>query len=165
MKIVLLRHGESKNDKLTKLGKKQVKLVLNQLKSYDFKKILCSPQTRCIETAKIVSKHLKQSFQIEDNLKERWQLEHSPVTKEEELWWNNYLNYNFSTTLKESCKDYLDRNFKVFNFLKQNFCENDSVLIVAHSATSYALLNYVVGVKNPIYWTKIGNANFMVFEI
>ena len=28
MKIVLLRNGESKNDKLTKRGKKQIKLVL-----------------------------------------------------------------------------------------------------------------------------------------
>lgn len=165
MKIILIRHGKSQNDKLTKEGKKQVKLAVKQLKNFKFKQIISSPLNRCKETAKIICKRLKCEFEINDDLRERWQLGHDPITNEEKLWWDNYLNYEFKTTLKESCKDFLDRNFKVFNLLKEKFCDDDYVLLVAHGATSYALLNYVIGIKNPIQWMEIGNANFIFFEI
>ena len=59
--MYLIRHGEKTLDfkRLTKRGKKQAELLGKRLKKLDIDKIISSDLSRCVETAKIINKHLK----------------------------------------------------------------------------------------------------------
>ena len=50
-----------------------------------------------------------------------------------------------------------------FEIIKKTKAD-ESVLIVAHSATTYALTSYIYK-STEVQWMKIGNANFIMFEI
>ena len=165
MRIVLLRHGENKKGKLTSLGKRQIIMTAKQLKKFNFSLVFSSPVQRCVQSAKIVCKVLKLNFQVEENLKERWQLTHEPQTKEEIDWWNNYMNYDFQSLLKEDCRRFMDRNFEVFKKIQAQSKKDDDVLVVAHSATSYALLNYVLNKKSKLVWQSIGLGQYICYEL
>ena len=52
MIIKFIRHADSKNDKLTKLGKKQCKLAFKQKDSISYSKIYSSSAGRCVRTAR-----------------------------------------------------------------------------------------------------------------
>ena len=162
MKIIILRHGEDKNNKLTLKGKLQVKLVAQQLKDFDIQNIYCSPLNRCIQTANIVSKKLGMPYTVEENLKERWQLGHTPNNSQEQEWWDNYLNKNYNSQTYQTCSEFLQNNFKIFEKIKKN---GKNALIIAHSATSYALLDLIFNKKGQIVWTKFGHANYICIEI
>ena len=163
MRIVLVRHGKAKNDRLTSLGKHQVKILIKQLKKFNFNQVICSSKQRCVQTAQIISKSLNLPLIKEQRLEERYQLEHLPQTTEEHLWWDNYLNIEFSSTLPDDCASFLKRNFEVFNEqIEQS--NNKDVLIIAHSATSYALLNYITKQKT-VSWQEIGFANYVCYEV
>lgn len=164
MYIVILRHGNNINDKLTVLGKKQIKMISSQLKKYNFSKIFCSPKTRCVQSAQIIAKKLNLSYEACDELTERFQLGHRPQNKEEKLWWDNYLNLNFSDSKFEVCNQFYERNKNFFDYLLKNYKEN--VLIVAHSATAYAFANYFYGnQQDSLKRISIPEAGFVEFEI
>lgn len=167
MRIILFRHGERQGDHLTRIGKRNVKIMSRGLKEFDIKAIFSSPTNRCIETAEILTQKLQlPQFEIRDGLDERWHLEISPTTKEEQEWWDNYMNLDYRTTKFETCYHYVMRNAKVFEEIKENFNNNDDILIVAHTATAYALLAYVTKKKTGILnWIKIGNCNYLTFEL
>ena len=164
MRIVIARHGHAINDKLTKLGKKQAKLLACNLLEFDFDKIICSPKHRCTQTAKIINKKLKLKIEIDENLKDRWQLGKVPQTKEEKVWWNNYMNKDFKSSLPDDLSTFINRNSLAFDKAINENNKQKDILIVAHSATTYAFLNYYLKCKNPI-WQKISNASFVCFEI
>lgn len=168
MIILFIRHAEAKNDKLTKLGKKQAKLLGEQDEDFKFSKIYCSPTKRCLDTAKAYNKFRKVPLEIDKRLSEREQLEHVPQTKEEQVWYDNYLNPKFSCGEPEGCKEFLER---VYEFLGERIFEhyqkNENIVVVSHSGLYYAFLSYFSKAKkgDNINWYKLGNASKVYFEV
>lgn len=162
MRIVIVRHGKYKNENLTHEGKCQIKLVSKQLEKFCFEKVFCSPLKRCTESAKIICKHLSLDYEIKEELTERWQLGHKPTNKEEQLWWDNYLNPNVETKMPKDCKTFKNRTWKVFDEIIKTYQKD--VLIVAHSATTYALLNYMLKNEGEWKWQEIGNGEYVCYE-
>ena len=167
MRIILFRHGERQGDNLTKVGKRNVKVMSKQLKEFHFKALYCSPATRCMQTTQILLKKLNlPDLQVREGLDERWQLKHAPTSKEEQAWWDNYMNLDYRSSTFETCHDFVTRNAKVFDEIKENFDDEDDILIVAHTATAYALLAYITKKSNGVIdWIKIGNCNYLTFEL
>ena len=75
MRLVLIRHGHAPQDiiddtrKLSELGREQAKSAGQWLKGqvHDARKIIHSPLTRAIETAKIVHEQLSRELPFEEN--------------------------------------------------------------------------------------------------
>ena len=166
MIILFIRHADAKDDKLTKLGKKQAKL-LSEKDDFEFAKIYSSPMERCKKTAIIFNKKRKLPLEIDFRLKERETLGRKPKTKEEQKWYDNYLNPQFSNLSPEGCKEFLER---VYEFLGERIFEhyqkNENIAVVAHSGTFYAIMSYFnKGKKENINWYKIGCASKVYFEV
>lgn len=168
MILMLIRHAEQENDKLTKLGKLQCKLALKDGEKVKFSKIYCSPANRCVETAKFFEKAYKIPVEICPELKERELLKNAnPQTKTEKDWYKNYLNPEFSSKNPEGCYEYLKRSFSLFDKLvKVHKPKNENVIIVAHSGTLYALSAFVHGIDKAkdITWMRMGACNKVYFE-
>lgn len=168
MIILFIRHAEAKNDKLTKIGKKQARLLGKQQEDYEFSKIYCSPTKRCLDTAKSYNKSRKIPLEIDGRINEREQLETAPKTKYEQIWYDNYLNPKFSALEPEGCKEFLER---VYEFLHEKIFEhyqkNENFVMVSHSGIFYAVMSYFSKAKkgDNINWYKLGNASKVYFEI
>ena len=81
-------------------------------------------------------------------------------------WYQNYLNPNYSNKELEGGKDYLKRTYKFLKTLKKKK-EQDNVLLVAHSCTSYAINNcfFDSNSNNMLTWTRMGNGSILCFNI
>ena len=169
MIIMFVRHADAKNDKLTKLGKKQLKLMTETRDSVEFSKIYCSPANRCVKTAQALQSKYKLPLEICEGLKDRELLGSTiPQTKEEKKWYNNYLNPLYSSEKPEGCKEYLTRTFMEFERMVKTHIEKDeNIVIVAHSCTTYALSAFINGIKkdHDIVWSRIGNCSRLYFEV
>ncbi len=169
MIIMFVRHGDSKNDKLTRLGKKQCKLAVKDKEKFTFAKIYSSSANRCVKTARFFQNKYKISLEICHNLKERELLKTaSPQNEKEQEWYDNYLNPEYSSKEPEGCKEYLTRNFVEFKKIVDNHIEkNENAIIVAHSGTLYALASYVGGIAKgkDITWMRTANCSKVYFEI
>jgi len=68
-KVLMIRHAEHKNKKMTEDGLNQIKKTANFVSTLNLGEYetLCSPLSRCIETAKIIFSH----FNIDCNLVEQ----------------------------------------------------------------------------------------------
>ena len=165
IKIILVRHGRDKNDKLTRLGKKQAKLAVADLVYENIEKIFCSPKGRTRQTAKIIAKGLKiNDIKIDERLTEREKIKEND--EKAETFNQNYLNPNFSWHNPEGCKQYYDR---ITSFLKDTIknCKRDeTILIVGHSSMSYAMNAFFCKKsKNQFLdWIRIGNCSKICFE-
>lgn len=169
MIIMFVRHGESKNDKLTKFGKIQCKFAVRKKDKIKFDKIYCSPANRCVKTARYFQKRLKIETEICENLAERQLLKNgTPQNEDEQEWFDNYLNPLYEHEEPEGCKDYLTRSFVEFKrIVDENIKSNTNVIIVGHSCTSYALASFVYGIEKgkDIQWSRIGNCSKVYYEI
>lgn len=163
MLVYLIRHGEDKNDNLTHLGKKQIKLLAKTLKNTKFDAFYTSPLNRCLQTSNIINKVTKCDIVVDERLKERFKLPHSPKTEHEKAWYNNYLNLDFESTSLETCKQFFAR---VFEFLDEIATKKQSnVLVVAHSALLYAFMNYFCKTDtNVATWSSMANGSCIRFE-
>lgn len=167
MRIILFRHGERVGDSLTKGGKRATKCMANQLKEFRIKCVFSSPTQRCLQTAKIIGDQLKlPKVEVREELTERMQLGHAPTSKEEQEWWDHYMDLDYRSILFETCFDFVARNAKVFEEIKEGYHQEDDILVVAHTATAYALLAYITKKQTgTIDWIRIGHSNYIVFEI
>ena len=165
MIIYLLRHGEYKqNGDLSKLGKKQIKLIAQNLKTENIDAIYSSTIKRCVQSAEILNKKLRLGIVYDERLKERGKLTDQPRNEQEKLWWQNYLNSNFSNQNPEGCKDFFERVFEFVEKLKTK--KQSRVLLVAHSALLYALLYYVYKPQSEFaVWNSLSNGGYVRFEI
>lgn len=164
MRIVLLRHGNEKDDHLTLLGKKQVKLICHELKQFDFDQIICSPTSRCKETADIVCKNMRRTYKVDNRLNERFYLDKIIETKEEQDWWDNYLNVDFHSPLPDDFASYYKRHSEAFDYyIKQNNPQKD-ILFVIHSAATYAFLRYH-GKLSETIWQSVGQGTYVCYEL
>lgn len=168
MKLIFMRHGEANinTGKLTLKGKIQVKEILKYLRDEKITAIYCSPRTRALQSANIITAKTKAPVYIMNNLNERQLL---PLGKEryQEEYFKNYLNYNYESSHFETCKQYIDRNIKVFDSIKQKHKDNDCVLVIAHSATLSALNTYINGVPldKIIKWLQCSNGAVIKYNI
>lgn len=168
MKFIFMRHGEANinTGKLTLRGKFQVKDVLKYLKDEKITAIYCSPRTRALQSANILNTKLKAPLYIMNNLNERQLL---PLGKEkhQEEYFKNYLNYDYENSHFETCKQYVDRNIKVFDTIKNKHKDTDCVLIIAHSATLSALNTYINGVPfdKKIKWLQCSNGAVIKYNV
>lgn len=169
MIIKFIRHADSKNDKLTKLGKKQCRLALKQKDSISYSKIYTSPAGRCVRTARVYQNKFKLQVEVVEGIKERELLKtKEPQTEAEKLWYDNYLNPMFSNEAPEGCKEFLARNFIEFNkIIDDHIDKNENIIIVAHSGTFYALMAYINGIhKNEdLVWYRLNNCAQIIVEI
>ena len=166
MKIIFVRHANDKNDRLTCLGVKQAKLVVEELKYENICAVYSSPMRRTFDTAKIIARKLNHDILIDSRIAER-ELDKSHMTDDQiKEFDDNYLNPKYSHFNPEGCKEFLDR---VYSFLDEIIAKHDdgsdiSVLIVGHSSLSYAIYSYFYGASNPLVWTRVGNASKLAFE-
>lgn len=167
MIIMFVRHGEARGDELTSLGTKQCKLMVSQEEDYKFSKIYCSSVNRCKETAKFLAEKYKLEIAYLEKLKDRELLDCAPQTEDEQEWYDNYLNKNYSHKKPEGCKEFLQRNFNEFEkIIKTHFEKNENVIIVAHSCTFYALQEFFNKSKeDTIKYYRLGNCSKVYFEI
>lgn len=167
MIIMFVRHGEAKDDKLTKLGLEQCKLLVSQEEDYAFSKIYCSSVRRCKETAKFLAEKYNLEITYLSNLKDRELLKDVPQTEDEQEWYDNYLNKNYSHINPEGCKEFLQRNFNEFEIIiKTHLEKNENVIIVAHSCTFYALQEFFnKSEEDAIKYYRLGNCSKVYFEI
>lgn len=168
MKIIFIRHGEANinTGKLTFNGKRQVKNILKYLKDEKISAIYCSPRTRALQSTNILNAKLKVPVFIQNNLNERQLL---PLGKEKfkEDYDNNYLNYTYENSHFETCKNFIDRNLKVFEKIKNKHKKDNAVIIIAHSATLSALNAFVNGIPkdNQILWLQCSNGAVIKYNI
>lgn len=108
----LVRHGEKNSTKgdpsLSVLGKNQAQLTANYLKKFPIVRIYTSPLKRCWETAEIIAKTLKLSFDIEEDLRERINWGDDPNLSFEEflkLWEKTSINRDWKPQFGDSSKN------------------------------------------------------------
>lgn len=168
MVVMFVRHAEDVNDVLTMRGKKQCEMMIDYDEAYSFSKIYTSPAKRCVDTAKSLNKKFNLEIVVEERLIERQKLANNvPQNKEEQEWYDNYLNPEFSYKNPEGCKEYLQRVFGCLNdIIDKHSKNNENVIIVAHSGTMYALSAYVHGIKKgeDIKWVRVSNCAKIYFE-
>lgn len=167
MVIMFVRHGDAIDDKLTKLGKKQCELMVSQDENYAFSKIYCSVQNRCKETADYLKKKYGLTVEYSSKIIDRETLNHEPKTADEQEWYDNYLNKNYSHQKPEGCYEFLKRNFEEFDKIIKNHKErNENVILVAHSCTFYAIQEYFNKCSShEINYYRLGNCSKVYFEI
>ena len=167
MNIVFVRHGNDENDKLTKLGKLQAKLVSEDLTYENISKIYCSPKNRTLETAKIIARQLNiKDIIIDERITER-EKKNDTMTKEEIAEFDaNYLNPKFSRKNPEGGKEYVERIFSFIKSIKKENPKTSVVLIVGHSSMVYVLLAYMFKsyLKENMVWARLGNCSKLCLE-
>lgn len=169
MIIMFVRHADALDDKITNLGYKELEVLKEYKEDLKFSKIYTSSANRCKVTAECLKEKLNLPLEVSLNLKERELLkEDKPTNLQEQIWYDNYLNPGFSSKKPEGCKDFLERNFEVFDkIIKMHKEKNENIIIVAHSGTLYVLLAYIYGYNknNNLPWRRIGNCGRIYFEI
>ncbi len=169
MIIMFVRHAEAKNDKLTKFGKEQLKMVAKERETFAFSKIYCSPLNRCVSTARVFQDKYGLDMEILEGIRDRQLIAtKKPQNEDEQEWYDNYLNPMYSHENPEGCKEYLARNFLQFKkIIDTHIDNNENVILVAHSGTFYSLLAYLNGIyKNKnINWYRLSTCGKVYFEI
>ncbi len=169
MIIMFVRHADDVNDVLTERGRKRCELMIDYEEQYEFAKIYSSSANRCVETAKELNKKFNLEIEIDKDLIEREKLSSKlPKNKEEQEWFDNYLNPEYSSKNPEGCKEFLERTFRCFRkIINEHFDKNENAIIVAHSGTAYSLFAFVNGIQKgeDIKWVRVGNCTKLYFEI
>ena len=170
MRICFIRHGDNINDKLTRLGRLQAKLICSDLHYENISKIYCSPKQRTIDTAKIIGRHLNiKDIEICDEITERQQLRNTNSENPDTIRYNeNYLTYTYSSKDPEGCKEFCDRIFKFLDrVIAEHLPNNENIVIVGHSSMAYVLNAYFTGIPkdNRLIWIRLGNCSKLCYEI
>ena len=176
MRICFIRHAEDKerkdngtfeDTKLTTFGKKILRQTIKYYDDENIAAVYSSPNIRAIKSAEIIAKRYNVPLIVEENLRERKKFNYVVGSDDEKEFWDNYLNYSYKTDKFETCKEFIDRNFEVFDKIKKAHNDlNQNVIIVGHSATLYALNTYFNGIPkdNQIVWMQCGNCCMVKFE-
>lgn len=168
MKLIYVRHGEVSipNGPLSEKGIKQAEGTVDYIAPENPVKIYCSPQLRAKQTADIIAKGLNLEVEVLEELNERIQV--GPDSQDFEVVENNYFNYDYQNDRVQTCRDFIEKNFKGFYKIMENHKEkNESVIVVAHSSTLYALATFVNGVpeNRKIVWMQCSNCAVVKFFV
>jgi phosphoserine phosphatase len=142
MKVILLRHGETKyniekrlqssKDSLTEKGKDQIMSLKNKLSKFNFNKIISSNEKRAIETAEIISNWSNLKFKTIPLIREKESGNFSDKLVNEVDWSivkGDFLNKKIPGG--ESINDVINRASKFLSIINK-FNQNDSVLVISH---------------------------------
>ena len=161
MKIYLVRHaetdentsgimqGRSINSRLNRRGIMQANEVKNALKDIDFNVCFTSPLIRCWSTAMIVGgdrieikedKRLVERYLGNFEGKER-------KTYDVSKYWDYKLNSSDEDV--ESIRDILKRCEDFLTYLKDNYSDDDNILIVTHNAIVKGIMNILENKNYP----------------
>lgn len=160
MKIIFVRHGESKSNAgltededspLTRKGKMQAKYLANSLKKENISIIYTSNLLRAKQTGEIISKIIKVPIKA----------------SVEEL--NEYLGRHLRSLLELLFNRRLKRLKKFLKKISKDKGKNKTILIVAHAITNRIIMGYLLEIPlkkqllffrqhntamNSIYWSK-----------
>lgn len=127
------------NDRLTNVGKKQVRDSIPHLSSLNINRIITSTHYRCVQTSNIIARALNIPVVYEPRFCERTPYYFiSHIDKEEfQRIWDNYLNYNFHTDKIEDCPTFINTVFSALKDIESNY-PNENILVVGHSCLRYA---------------------------
>ena len=167
MILMFVRHGDSVNDELTELGKRQCELMVENDENYEFSKLYCSIMKRCKQTAFYLSEKYNLETEYVSGIKDRELLKGDPLSDDEKEWYDNYLNKNYSHKNPEGCKEFLERNFHEFDrIINAHKDKNENIILVAHSCTFYALQEYLKKTDSEeISYCRLSNCSKIYFEI
>lgn len=178
MSIYLVRHGETKanlkkqycgitDSCLTDNGIKQIELAGELLKTKRIEKIYSSPQTRAIESSKIISKIVNRKICISKDLSEinfgiyeglTWIEATKKYPIETKIWSNKGLDYTFP--MGESFIDVINRVEGFFT----NHSESN-IVIISHAGTIKAALAYLYNMTLINAWkVKVNNGSIILFN-
>lgn len=166
MKIIFIKHGKSSfsTDKLTLLGKLQMSAVKKQLKNESIDAIFCAPETRTLQSAKMLSTKFNKPLYIIKEFAERTPL--SPDKQEMiEEFQKYYLSYNYENENFETCNKYLNRVFVGIEQILSQENELHNVIIVAHSSTLQAINTYINGLPKDkqVKWIQLSHGAIVKF--
>lgn len=164
---MFVRHGDAVDGNLTELGRKRCELMCQGEETYTFSKVYCSSVNRCRQTAEYFKTCYNLDIEFLPELQDRETLDGAPKTKDELEWYANYLNKNYSHNKPEGCKEFLRRNFKVFEkIIRTHKVRNENVIIVAHSCTFYALQEFFKKSESEeIDYYRLSNCAKVYFEV
>ena len=176
MKLILIRHGETEENKkriihsghggnLSELGIMQAESVALRLKEENIDLILSSDLLRASDTAKEIAKFHEVSLNFLEDLRERNAGKLEGKTKPEnwdELKWNDEFARKFdmetSYELHERAKKFVN------NLLKNNF--GKTVVLVFHNGINQAMINFLLGNSHEkiTELSNIKNGSVTIFE-
>lgn len=167
MKIIFVNHGEESLMKgtLTMKGKLQAFFSRQFLKNEKIDEIFVSPQTRVLQTAKIINKKLNLPLNIIKEFDERGVLKLTQIANLQDEFAKNYLNYDYENKEFETCKKYIDRVFSGIRKVREK--KLNCVVIVGHNSTLYAINAYINGIPKDgqIKWVQCNKGGVVKFFI
>lgn len=185
IKLFLVRHGQTEwnlegryqgitNTKLTKEGKKQVKLAAKYLSKVNFSGFYSSPIGRTIETAETFKKTLNKDYQIKENLKEmnfgKWEgLKFDDIFVKYRTDFGNWIKNPFENppTGGESFNDIIERGSQEINNILNENEDDSNILLITHGGFIVAMLVHWLEIP-PDRWSSIiqnhGAINIVVID-
>lgn len=155
MKICFVRHTDIKkyitslipdSVHISSKGKRKAKEVAKYLENENVVAVYSSPITRAVDTAKIIAKHFNLDYITMKQFTCR--LGTTPKNPEEEVWLNNYMNYDYINGKFETLTRFTKQNFDGLdlvikeNKLKETNDFEPTIVIVGHSCNLYAFNAY-----------------------
>lgn len=167
MKFILVRHGETvaniekvysgwSNYDLTEKGKLQIKILAEELKTYNVDVIYASPLGRTIETATEIAKIMEKEIVTDDNLREiNFGVFDGKTAKEIEeeypIEWENWIkDYECYKIPEGEClKDMLSR---VKGFVDSIKNKDGTCIIVSHAGVIQSVVTYLLDIELKKMW-------------
>ncbi len=167
MKFILVRHGETvaniekvysgwSNYDLTEKGKLQIKILAEELKTYNVDVIYTSPLGRTMETATEIAKITEKEIVIDDNLREiNFGVFDGKTAKQiEETYpveWDNWIkDYECYKIPEGEClKDMLNR---VKGFMDSIKNKDGTCIIVSHAGVIQSIVTYLLDLDLKKMW-------------
>lgn len=169
MKIIFVRHGETnlKTGKLSRKGIQQIKDARKYLQNEKISAIYCSPKTRALQSANILNKNIQVPLSIINNFDEREQLPDGCKTKLQKEYEKFYFSYLHESNEYETCKKFISRFCSSLKQIENKTKKSDTILIVAHSSSLYAINAFVNGIPkdNEIKWLQCNNGAVIKFFV
>lgn len=177
MKIFLVRHGQTDwnienrlqgcvDIPLNRNGIKQAQILAENIKELKIDRIISSPLSRALDTAKIINKKMQVPLDTSKGLLERsfGILEGIKGTDyDQKLYWNYDKNYRYKNV--EPIQGFLNR---IYEYLDKLIEENpdSNVLIVTHNGVNIATNCYFYGIpqdKN-LLGIKLDNCSYAEYD-
>ncbi|SCZ81947.1 histidine phosphatase family protein [Acidaminobacter hydrogenoformans] len=183
MQIHLLRHGETEmnargtfcgfsDPTLSEAGREQARHIAEEIRNYNYTRILVSPLKRAVETASIATGLEFEKFELHPDLREMNFGAWENLTYEEimatggayaKAWEAD--NLNIPCLEGESMNTFHERVMKAYETLSADFKEDDRILIVSHAGVIRSFLTEWLHGSMEGYWRyKIDNCGHAIVE-
>ena len=177
MKITLVRHGETEdnynekiqgrsNHLLNDSGRRQCERLKQKIKDKKYDICYMSPLIRCVETAIILIGDRVKTVVVY-RLIER---DMGNLEGKDYSIYNHYVYWDYDLNSGEDgvekIQDIFKRCIEFLDYLKDNHKDNESILVVTHSAT-YRVLRHLLlkhKLKGHLYDSSIPNCSLEEFE-